>query len=925
MGGSRVAGWLRASHWSFLWQDFLALASVLDLPEASGTHAPSAIDAVFGWLAQNPGWLLVFDNVDEIASVSRYLPTSGSGLLLLTTRDDRPLAGAARTILEPLTDADVAPYVQRRLPRLTGSEVNRLAGLFAGSPLAMELGVGQLAATGESGNVYSERFAARRSFSVQSDPDPVDLAMVAGELAIEDRERRDPESFESLRLVAFVAAESIPGELLAREGALRSDGTRSQIALPGAWLAGFGLVRLDGGVVSVSPLLQASIRGRLSDADRRYATELIIGRLNAAVHFDRNDPSTWAPILAFLPHLEAAAAFASSLGVALAPAGRLLNQAGLYLESQGQLVEATAIYTRALGLAERALGPDHPTVAVVLRNLALATLYVGNQDQAKGHLQRALAISEAHGGPTTPAALTVADNLSALYLEHGQLAEAVPLLRRVLAGKREKGDRPGTGLGIQRLATALLRQGEAGEARTLLDEGLAIAREIGDQSTEANFLTQLASLDSVEANPEAALPRLVSGIALYQEVRDQIGEARGFAEIGSILASSGRFADARRILTLSHLLFASVGRPEADESYGQLLKLTAEMKEPADTILSLLQPAKEEYRKDRGAQILRGFLKVDGVQVAVNGSSNGMHPGGAEIVAPHIATIPSDAIPVSRLVQFTQPQSRTGQVEIVLQVARPPVFPLSAKNPAAGLYLDLTKRSVTNMIYGSQNERDFHAKRRTEGRDSPAPERAQTMIGLKRLDNLQACVETVLSEGIPGDLIEAGVWRGGAAIFLRSVLKAHGDRDRIVWVADSFAGYRPAELRLEANHSSDPHFATGEPAVAIDTVMDNFQKYGLLDGQVRFVKGFFNDALPSAGIGELALVHLSTATYPSTMDSLMELVPKVVPGGFVVVDHYAASGCRRAVGEFRRSQNMSDALIQVDWSGVYWRLTETYR
>ncbi len=72
---------------------------------------------------------------------------------------------------------------------------------------------------------------------------------------------------------------------------------------------------------------------------------------------------------------------------------------------------------------------------------------------------------------------------------------------------------------------------------------------------------------------------------------------------------------------------------------------------------------------------------------------------------------------------------------------------------------------------------------RMEGRDWPLL--GHTMIGIKRLDNLQFCVERVLADDVPGDLIETGVWRGGATIFMRAILKAHGVTDRRVWVADS--------------------------------------------------------------------------------------------------------------------------------------------
>src|SRR5258707_9696308 len=68
------------------------------------------------------------------------------------------------------------------------------------------------------------------------------------------------------------------------------------------------------------------------------------------------------------------------------------------------------------------------------------------------------------------------------------------------------------------------------------------------------------------------------------------------------------------------------------------------------------------------------------------------------------------------------------------------------------------------------------------------PGEAVTMIGLCRLDNLEQCIVSVLQRDIPGDLIETGVWRGGASIFMRAVLKACGDTGRKVWLADSFQG-----------------------------------------------------------------------------------------------------------------------------------------
>src|SRR5204863_6498890 len=85
---------------------------------------------------------------------------------------------------------------------------------------------------------------------------------------------------------------------------------------------------------------------------------------------------------------------------------------------------------------------------------------------------------------------------------------------------------------------------------------------------------------------------------------------------------------------------------------------------------------------------------------------------------------------------------------------------------------------------------------RQQGRDWPF--KAQTMIGRERINNLHYCVESVIKEGVPGDLIETGVWRGGATILMRGILKAWDVDDRNVWVADSFEGLPPNTLPQDA-------------------------------------------------------------------------------------------------------------------------------
>ncbi len=200
------------------------------------------------------------------------------------------------------------------------------------------------------------------------------------------------------------------------------------------------------------------------------------------------------------------------------------------------------------------------------------------------------------------------------------------------------------------------------------------------------------------------------------------------------------------------------------------------------------------------------------------------------------------------------------------------------------------------------------------------PVRAHTMIGLKRLDNLQFCVETAIKEGIPGDLIETGVWRGGACIFMRAILKAYGDTARTVWAADSFVGLPPPNAEFyDADAGGNFHTYGDFLRVSAQEVEENFRRYNLLDGQVRFLGGWFKDTLPKAPIDRLAVLRLDGDMYESTIQALEVLYDKLSGGGFVIVDDYHLGPCKQAITDFRSGNRINDAIIDIDGKGVFWR------
>jgi hypothetical protein len=269
------------------------------------------------------------------------------------------------------------------------------------------------------------------------------------------------------------------------------------------------------------------------------------------------------------------------------------------------------------------------------------------------------------------------------------------------------------------------------------------------------------------------------------------------------------------------------------------------------------------------------------------------------------------------------------------------------------LYLELLKKSLLGELYWESEVRLLYLRDCVEGRDSYSPDTLlrieerrrgfceryrelsqtgrfvddllenlgyqHTMIGRARLENVAACLESIRRERVPGDLIECGVWRGGTTVFMRGFLKAFGIADRAVWVADSFAGLPPPSLPQDEDNDLS---AAKYPmlAISLETVQDLFARYNLLDGQVRFLPGWFKDTLPRAPIERLAMLRIDGDLYESTWDALSALYPKLSAGGFVIVDDYhCIPACRQAVDEYRQRKAIATPLEAIDWTGVFWQ------
>ena len=199
-----------------------------------------------------------------------------------------------------------------------------------------------------------------------------------------------------------------------------------------------------------------------------------------------------------------------------------------------------------------------------------------------------------------------------------------------------------------------------------------------------------------------------------------------------------------------------------------------------------------------------------------------------------------------------------------------------------------------------------------------------SMIGLKRLKNIRYLIEKINEEKISGDLIEAGIWKGGVIIYMRACLLSLNMNNK-VFGADSFAGLPEIDdqtypeykiYRQILKNGNDKGLIISQ-----DEVIENLNKFGFHDDNTILLKGWFNETLTDGRINKISLLRIDGDMYKSTYEALNLLYDKVSKGGYVIIDDYGlqSQACKKAVDDFRKKNDISSEIINIDWSGIYWK------
>jgi hypothetical protein len=204
-----------------------------------------------------------------------------------------------------------------------------------------------------------------------------------------------------------------------------------------------------------------------------------------------------------------------------------------------------------------------------------------------------------------------------------------------------------------------------------------------------------------------------------------------------------------------------------------------------------------------------------------------------------------------------------------------------------------------------------------------------TMSSYERLNNAYELACAVERDGVPGALVECGVFKGGCAAVMGYVARRAG-AGRALWLFDSFEGLpeptaadgaeAAAYSRARASGKLDAVGRCVGPLADVRRIL--FETLRLDERRVLIRQGWFQQTLPAARaeIGPIALLRLDGDWYESTRCCLEQLYDAVVPGGYVILDdYYCWEGCRKAFDEFAAGRGLAVDLVRIDEAGAWFR------
>ena len=436
-----VVWWLRAEEPALLAADFAELAFALRLRARTEPDQRLAVEAARRWLAQNSGWLLIFDSAREPAHVAPYLATSGAGHVIITSRHASWRGLAIPIALRGLAREDSVSFLLGRSGRSDDGSAELLAEALGDLPLALAQAAAYMEESGAPINLYLELFEKRRHELLRRSAlgETAPTVSTTWDIAFEEAQSRSPAAGELLRLAAFLAADDIPREGLAPGAEYLPPALAEAVSDPLvldeaiAALRRCSLIEAQESTLSVHRLVQAVVRDRLSDEEYAMWAEAAVRVVYEGLSADLEDAGTGSPDRGrFLPHVRPAADHAEAAGVAREVTEQLLSRAAKFQLETGAFIASRDLLEKALSIAEAIHGDDHAHVATILTKLS-RVLGELDEPEALTYAERALAIDMALYGEDHSSVARDYNNIAKVLRKRRDLAGAILNVERALA------------------------------------------------------------------------------------------------------------------------------------------------------------------------------------------------------------------------------------------------------------------------------------------------------------------------------------------------------------------------------------------------------------------------------------------------------------------------------------------------------------
>jgi tetratricopeptide (TPR) repeat protein len=524
--------WIAAETDEQIITSLLRIAEVLQVPGRNDKDQQRVVGAIHQWLNSHSGWLLIWDNVEDLDVLQRFLPPTRQGAVLITTRCQalgtlvqgldllpmqqeegiRFLLRRAK-VLDPQANVEQERQFATRHPAQyqAGAELVEVSG---GLPLALDQAGAYLEETRCGFPAYLERFRTRRATllrqrgeEARDHPASVSTTFT---LAITATAERHPAIRDLLQVCALLQPDAIPEELFCQGGAHLGSTLETVCCDPLEWdrLVGiacrYSLVsrQPEAQTLSIHRLIQAVLLDEMTEAEREQWNGRIVEALDkvfpevlpAAKEATRKQSERLLPHVLWYLHQTEGGESCLALGW----------KAAQYLDMCGRYQEAEPHYLRALAMREQHRGPEHPEVAQILNSLAVLYRHQGRYQEAEPHYLRALSISEQHRGPEHPEVARSLNSLAGLYWQQGKYAQAEPLLQRALSMREQHWgpEHPEVARSLNNLGMLYREQGRDAEAKPLLQRAVHILEQHqGPDAPElASPLRNLADLYREQGN-----------------------------------------------------------------------------------------------------------------------------------------------------------------------------------------------------------------------------------------------------------------------------------------------------------------------------------------------------------------------------------------------------------------------------------------